>query len=159
VHSSCIFGFHSLLHLVLCNLLTFVCLCRARRAARRLADIDSWEKSKAAQMEAQLEKIHVSPISFSFFSKHTAPNGNSCDCVVDNETIMQEHLEMKKAARAEKLRNAAAKVRREAEEKRAAAEARRGEEAVKAGEAAARYRDTGRVPSRKIFGAGLFGRG
>jgi hypothetical protein len=62
------------LHLVLCNLLTFVCLCRrARRSARRLADIDSWEKSKVAQTEAQLKKIHVSPISFSFFSKHTAP--------------------------------------------------------------------------------------
>ncbi|TVU32097.1 hypothetical protein EJB05_23815, partial [Eragrostis curvula] len=71
---------------------------------------------------------------------------------------VQEQLEMKKAAQAEKLMNAAATVRREAEEKRAAAEARRGEEVVRAEEAAARYRARGQAPTR-LFGAGLFGRG
>ena len=73
---------------------------------------------------------------------------------------MQEQLEMKKAAKVEKLRNAAATVRREAEEKRAAAVARRGEEVVRAEEVAARYRGRGQAPTRLlVFGAGLFGRG
>ncbi|GJM91158.1 hypothetical protein PR202_ga07505 [Eleusine coracana subsp. coracana] len=71
---------------------------------------------------------------------------------------IHEKLEMKKAAKVEKLKNAAAAVRREAEEKRAAAVARRGEEVVKAEAAAARYRDRGQAPTG-IFGAGLFGRG
>lgn len=71
---------------------------------------------------------------------------------------MQEQLEMKKAAKVEKLKNAAAAVGREAEEKRAATEARRGEEFIRVEEAAARYRDRGQAPTR-IFGAGLFGRG
>jgi hypothetical protein len=67
---------------------------------------------------------------------------------------------MKKAARAEKLKNAAATVRKEAQEKRAAAEARRGEEVVRAEEAAARYRDRGQAPTAtRIFGVRLFGRG
>ncbi|CAN6287791.1 unnamed protein product [Urochloa humidicola] len=97
------------------------------RAARRLANVNSWENSKVAQMEAELKKIH-------------------------------EQLEMKKAARAEKLRNSAAAAHRAAEEKRAAAVALRGEEVIRAEEAAARYRATGQAPT-KLFGLGLFGRG
>ncbi|CAL4942818.1 unnamed protein product [Urochloa decumbens] len=97
------------------------------RAARRLANVTSWENSKVAQMEAELKKIH-------------------------------EQLEMKKAARAEKLRNSAAAAHRAAEEKRAAAVAMRGEEVIRAEEAAARYRATGQAPT-KLFGLGLFGRG
>jgi hypothetical protein len=77
-----------------------------------------------------------------------------------NIWFTQEQLEMKKAARAERLKNAAATVRKEAQEKRAAAEARRGEEAVRAEEAAARYHDRGQAPTAtRIFGVRLLGRG
>jgi hypothetical protein len=72
--------------------------------------------------------------------------------------FVQEQLEMKKAAQAEKLKNSAAAVQRAAEEKRAAAVARRGEEVIAAEEAAARYRAMGQEPTR-LFGLGLFGRG
>ena len=71
---------------------------------------------------------------------------------------VQEQLEMKKAAQAEKLKNSAAAFHRAAEEKRAAAVARRGEEVIAAEEAAARYRARGQAPTR-LFGLGLFGRG
>ncbi|CAL4917452.1 unnamed protein product [Urochloa decumbens] len=112
----CVCSFHE------SDCLNFLC---PGRAARRLANVTSWENSKVAQMEAELKKIH---------------------------------LEMKKAAQAEKLRNSAAAARRAAEEKRAAAVAMRGEEVIRAEEAAARYRATGQAPA-KLFGLGRFRRG
>ncbi|CAL4942819.1 unnamed protein product [Urochloa decumbens] len=131
------------------------------RAARRLANVTSWENSKVAQMEAELKKIHVSRMGKTDDMFHAffflcslifgSTDGWVCACV-------QEQLEMKKAARAEKLRNSAAAAHRAAEEKRAAAVAMRGEEVIRAEEAAARYRATGQAPT-KLFGLGLFGRG
>ncbi|CAL4917453.1 unnamed protein product [Urochloa decumbens] len=128
------------------------------RAARRLANVTSWENSKVAQMEAELKKIHVSRVGktddvFHAFSCSLifGSTGAWCGCV-------QEQLEMKKAAQAEKLRNSAAAARRAAEEKRAAAVAMRGEEVIRAEEAAARYRATGQAPA-KLFGLGRFRRG
>ncbi|CAL4934252.1 unnamed protein product [Urochloa decumbens] len=116
------------------------------RAARRLANVTSWENSKVAQMEAELKKIHLCNVALF--------NGTERRRVM----CVQEQLEMKKAAQAEKLRNSAAAAHRAAEEMRAAAVARQGEEVIRAEEAAARYRATGQAPT-KIFGLGLFGRG
>ena len=66
---------------------------------------------------------------------------------------VQEQLEMKNAAQAEKRKNSTAAVHRVAEEKRAAAVARRGEEVIAAEEAAAKYRARGQEPTR-LFGLG-----
>jgi hypothetical protein len=84
--------------------------------------------------------------------------GHSRRCAGDVLTCcarVQEQLEMKKAAQAEKLKNSAAATRRAAEEKRAAAVARRGEEVVRAEAAAARYRARGQAPgTARLFGLG-----
>ena len=64
---------------------------------------------------------------------------------------VQEALEKKRAAYAEKMKNQVAEIHKAAEEKRAMVVAKREEDALKAEETAAKYRATNQTP-KKGFG-------
>ncbi|KAJ4784215.1 Remorin [Rhynchospora pubera] len=116
---------------------------------KRISLIKAWEESEKAKAENKAAR-NLSTIS-------SWENSKKASIEAEIKKI-EEDLEKKKAAYAEKLKNKIALLHKQAEEKRAMTEAKKGEDLLKAEETAAKYRATGLAPKTVFSRAvGCFG--
>ncbi|KAF4386733.1 hypothetical protein F8388_006688 [Cannabis sativa] len=106
---------------------------------KKLSFVKAWEDSEKSKVENKAQKK---------LSTVTAWENSKKAALEAKLRKKEENLEKRKAEYGEKMKNKVAEIHKQAEEKRATVEAIRGEEILKAEETAAKYRATGKIPSK-----------